>query len=326
MQPIGYVLTGFALALGLSPWMSDPLVGAVERRVVAPRESLAVLAMGPASTPGQTAILLIPGPVGSMHSMRHLAKQLAAHGHAVRVIDPLGMGASGRPDSADYSLGHQASRLLQVLRTDMPHSPVVIAALGTSATIAMHMAAMSPEQVDGVVSIAGGPVDQQSTKMMKLALAISPLLDNRLGRSLARRRFVASMRSQSASTDWMTDSVVHAYVMPLEQDLRGVFRSLRSMAGAKERTPIATRLPLITTPVRLLLGDTPTPSSPTPAQVDLMHRAVRLFAVDTIKHAGTMLHEEQPGAVVDVIEGLVRAAKMRREQETRSQRELHLKD
>jgi pimeloyl-ACP methyl ester carboxylesterase len=298
----------------------------VERRVVAPRESLAVLALGPSSTAGQPAVLLIPGPVGSMHSMRLLAGQLASRGYAVRVVDPLGMGASGRPDSADYSLGQQAVRLLRVLRTDMPGSPVVIAALGTSATIGMHMAAIAPEQVAGVVSIAGGPVDQQSTKMMKLALAVSPLLDNRLGRSLARRRFIASMRSQSASTDWMTDTVVNAYVMPLEQDLRGVFRSLRAMAGAKERTPIATRLPLISAPTRLLLGDTPTPSSPTKAQIDMLRGAVRQFEVDTIRHAGTMLHEEQPGAVVDVIEGLVRAAKTRRLQEARPQLELDLKN
>ncbi|WP_043581023.1 alpha/beta fold hydrolase [Gemmatimonas phototrophica] len=303
---------------------TDPTVGRVDRRAVAPRESLAVLALGPPSVPGQPAILLIPGPVGSMHSMRHLAAHMASRGYAVRIVDPLGMGASSRPDSADYSLGQQAVRLLQVLRSDTPGAPVVIAAIGTSATIAMHMAAIAPEQVGGVVSIAGGPVDQQGTKMLKLALAVAPLLDNRLGRGLARRRFIASMKAQSANTAWMTDSVVQAYVNPLERDLRGVFRSLRAMAGASERISIATRLPLVAAPVRLLLGDTPTPSSPTLVQIDMLRRSVRLFAVDTIRHAGTMLHEEQPEAIVDIMEQLVRAAKVRRTQAVPAQLELEL--
>jgi pimeloyl-ACP methyl ester carboxylesterase len=174
------------------------------------------------------------------------------------------------------------------------------------------------------VSIAGGPVDQQGTKMMKLALALAPVLDNRLGRALARRRFIASMKTQSANASWMTDSVVQAYVVPLEQDLRGVFRSLRAMAGAREPTTIATRLPLINAPVRLLLGDTPTPSSPTQVQIEMLRRSVRIFAVDTIRHAGTMMHEEQPGAVVDIIEELLRAAKRRRGLEARSQLDLGL--
>lgn len=286
--------------------------GGLDRRVVAPGESLAVLASGPPARSGEPAVLLIPGPVGSTHSMRLLVSRLVARGVTVRVIDPLGMGESSRPDSADYSLGQQAVRLLRVVRAEMPGVPVVVAGIGTSATIGMHMAATSPDDIAGVVSIAGGPMDQQATKMMRLALAISPLLDNRVGRSLARRRFVSSMRAQSASSAWMTDSVVRAYTEPLEHNLGGVFRALRAMAAARERVPIAERLPRITAPLRLLVGDTPTPSAPSSTQVDLLRRTVADFQVDTIKQAGTMLQEEQPAAVVTVIEELVRSAKARK--------------
>jgi pimeloyl-ACP methyl ester carboxylesterase len=244
--------------------------------------------------------------------MRLLVSGLVARGVTVRVVDPLGMGESSRPDSADYSLGHQAVRLLRVMRAELPGAPVVVAGIGTSATIAMHMAATSPDEIAGVVSIAGGPMDQQSTKMMRLALAVSPLLDNRVGRSLARRRFVSSMRAQSASSAWMTDSVVRAYTEPLEHNLGRVFRALRAMAAAHERVPIADRLPRITAPLRLLVGDTPTPSAPSPTQVDLLRRTVPDFQVDTIKQAGTMLQEEQPTAVVTVIEELVRGARARK--------------
>lgn len=294
----------------------------LERRVVAPGESLAVLASGPVPRAGEPAVVLIPGPVGSAHSMRLLVSRLTSRGVTVRVVDPLGMGESSRPDSADYSLGQQAVRLLHLLRTELPGVPVVVAGIGTSASIAMHMAATAPNEIAGVVSIAGGPMDQQATKMMRVALAISPLLDNRVGRTIARRRFVSSMKAQSASSAWMTDSVVRAYTEPLEHNLGRVFRALRAMAAAQERVPIADRLPRITAPLRLLVGDTPTPSAPSSTQVDLLRRTVADFQVDTIKQAGTMLQEEQPAAVVTVIEELVRGARARKKLALPSQLDL----
>ena len=314
MPTISRVLAAIPLSASLialsAPSARTPAL--LERRVVAPGESLAVLATGPAPRAGEPAVLLIPGPVGSAHSVRLLVSGLIARGVTVRVIDPLGMGQSSRPDSADYSLGQQAVRLLQVTRAELPSVPVVVAGIGTSATIAMHMAATAPNDIVGVVSIAGGPMDQQATKMMRIALAVSPLLDNRVGRALARRRFVSSMKAQSASSTWMTDSVVKAYTEPIERDLGRVFRALRAMAAAHERVPIADRLPRITAPLRLLVGDTPTPSAPTSAQVDVLRRTVADFQIDTIQQAGTMLQEEQPAAVVTVIDALVRSARARK--------------
>jgi pimeloyl-ACP methyl ester carboxylesterase len=314
MPMIPRVLFAIPMSVSLAALAAAPTAhsGGFDRRVVAPGESLAVLAVGPTSRAGEPAVLLIPGPVGSAHSVRLLVGGLLARGVTVRVVDPLGMGQSSRPDAADYSLGQQAVRLLQVTRAELPGVPVVVAGIGTSATIALHMAATAPNDIVGVVSLAGGPMDQQATKMMRIALAVSPLLDNPVGRALARRRFVSSMKAQSASSTWMTDSVVKAYTEPIEHDLGRVFRALRAMAAAHERVPIADRLPRITAPLRLLVGDTPTPSAPTSAQVDLFRRTVADFQVDTIKQAGTMLQEEQPAAVVTVIEALVRGARARK--------------
>jgi pimeloyl-ACP methyl ester carboxylesterase len=87
------------------------------------------------------------------------------------VIDPLGMGASTRPKGADYTLSAQAARIASVLEAELPAGvAVIVAAQGTSATIAYHLAAIDTTRIRGVVSIAGGPIDQQGTSGVRTAL------------------------------------------------------------------------------------------------------------------------------------------------------------
>src|SRR5438876_164671 len=77
---------------------------------VAPTESLFV------ETAGRGApVVLIPGLFGSAFGFRKLVPLLVSAGYRTIVIEPLGVGASARPEKANYSLTAQADRIAAVL-------------------------------------------------------------------------------------------------------------------------------------------------------------------------------------------------------------------
>ncbi|QJR35730.1 alpha/beta fold hydrolase [Gemmatimonas groenlandica] len=282
-----------------------------ERRVVvAPAETLSVNGGAVGMSRGDVVVLLLPGPVGSAFSMRSVVRELQARGIQPFVVDPLGMGASTRSKGADYTLSAQAVRIAKVLESELPAGvSVIVAAQGTSATIAFHLAATDTARVRGVVSIAGGPIDKQGTSGVRTALTFAALLDNPIGRGFAKRRFVSALRDQSADDRWLTNEVVKQYVAPIENDLRGLLRTLGAMQASVEQFPIESRLTRITVPVRLLVGDKPSASAPSAAQVTLLQAHVKRFAVDTLRPGGTMLHEERAADVARAIDEMVRGAR-----------------
>src|SRR3989475_10138279 len=77
---------------------------------VAPRESLPVEAAG-----GGAPVVLIPGLFGWAFGFRKLVPLLVGAGYRTIVIEPLGVGASARPEKANYSLTAQADRIAAVL-------------------------------------------------------------------------------------------------------------------------------------------------------------------------------------------------------------------
>ncbi|MBL0940897.1 MAG: alpha/beta hydrolase [Gemmatimonadaceae bacterium] len=248
--------------------------------------------------------MLLPGPIGSAFAMRHIARALSDSGRHVVIIDPLGMGASSRSKHADYALSAQARRVHRAIDTVLPtNASFVVAGAGTSATIALHLAANMPDRVQGVVSIAGGGNDTQGTTGLRLALALSPLLDTPMGRAFARRRFASTARAQSADASWVTSASVAGYLGDAERDVRGTLSTLQRMADSQEPQPIGPRLPTIEAPVVLLVGDKPKVSSPMSAQRLALAGGLRQFRIDTLVGAGAMLHEERPR---DIVAHLVR--------------------
>src|SRR5205823_2032088 len=77
---------------------------------VAPAESLSVELTGRGDP-----VVLIPGLFGSAFGFRKLVPLLVTAGYRTIVIEPLGVGSSGRPEKANYSLTAQADRIAAVL-------------------------------------------------------------------------------------------------------------------------------------------------------------------------------------------------------------------
>ncbi|MCC6245182.1 MAG: alpha/beta hydrolase [Gemmatimonadaceae bacterium] len=299
------VLAGGTLR-GAAPAAAQPMVRtpiADYRAIaVAPAESLATTTLRVRDHTDRRlpTVLFLPGPIGSAFSMRHLSAALATEGVSSIVIDLLGMGESTRPIGSDYSLTRQAVRVQAVLDS-LRVERVLIVALGTSASAAFRFAAAYPARVSGIVSMAGGPVDQQATRGVGFALTFAPLLKTDAGRALGRRKFVHSVREQSANSAWCTDAVTRAYLAPFDRDLTSAMRALRAMRDAREPLAIREVLRGVQAPLWLLVGDKRSSNAPTDDQLRLLRGAVRHVRVDTIPNAGTMLHEEQPAAVVHAI-------------------------
>src|SRR5207249_7805604 len=84
-------------------------------------------------------VVLIPGLFGSAFAYRKVIPRLTAAGYRAIVIEPLGMGSSGRPEHADYCLTAQADRVAAAL-DQLGVTGAVVIAHQTSASIAYRLA------------------------------------------------------------------------------------------------------------------------------------------------------------------------------------------
>src|SRR2546428_3072385 len=121
--------------------------------LVLPRaESLQVAVVG---AEAGTPVVLIPGLFGSAFAYRKVVPRLTEAGYRAVVIEPLGVGGSGRPERADYSLTAQADRVAGALDAlGMTHAVVV--AHSTSASIAYRLALPRPRLARPLPALQGG--------------------------------------------------------------------------------------------------------------------------------------------------------------------------
>jgi pimeloyl-ACP methyl ester carboxylesterase len=277
---------------------------------VTPSERLAVFVHAPAMDTGAARIVLIPPVMGSAFSLRHVTAQLAAHGHAVAVIDPLGMGESTAPLDADYTFAAQAQRVLAALDS-LGWAEVIVGGQATSATIAFHMAARAPERVRAVVAISGGAVTAQQTDGVVLAVRFASVVNSPPGRAFARNTVERQLRGRSLHDAWLTPSVLQAYLAPWESDLAGRLRAVGVMSETDEPMPIETVLARVRCPVTVLLGEGPARGLPTAVEVDRVRRSIPHAQVIPVSGAGAMLPEEAPAAVADALVQMARRLRAR---------------
>ncbi|MEP6574101.1 MAG: alpha/beta hydrolase [Gemmatimonadota bacterium] len=256
-------------------------------------------------------ILLIPGIFGGAFSFRRLTAPLAAQGYRCIVIEPLGFGSSSHPGTADYSFAAQADRIGHALDS-LGASDALVIAQSTGAAIAYRLSYRRPDLVRGLLSIDGGPSEAASTPGLRHALRFGGFLTKLfVGPGTIRKKVKHDLIENSADTTWVTDSVVTEYTIGQATDVDGAIDGLRNMAKSKEPESLRERIHEARSPVRLLRGTFPHPSSIKPEEIALLRDQIPNFAMDSVLGAGQYLGEEHPEAVISALQALAIAAPWR---------------
>ncbi len=184
--------TSFATLAAILALVQASPAAALEHDVtVAPGERLHVEVTG-AGTP----VVLVPGLLGSAFGFRKLVDPLVASGHRVVLLEPLGIGASAKPEAADYSLTAQADRIAAVL-VALDLDPAIVVAHSVSASMALRLAARHPRHVRAVVSLDGGPTEAAATPGFRRAMRFA-FLARDLDGTLTALRQIAKAREPEA--------------------------------------------------------------------------------------------------------------------------------
>jgi pimeloyl-ACP methyl ester carboxylesterase len=277
------------LMLALFVLTTDP--PAVHRIPVAPAETLSVTVVGTGSP-----VVFLPGLFGSAYGFRKVMPILGEDGFQSIVVEPLGIGASGRPRHADYSLTAQATRVAAVLDT-LGITQVIVAAHSVSAAIAYRLAILRPDLVAAIVSLEGGPVEEATTPGFRRALAFAPLLKLIGGKGIVRGKIRGGLEKSSGDASWVTDEIVEGYTADALSDFGAALDAFKGMAESPEPWPLRPRLSEIYCPVRLVLGGAPHQSGVSDEEIHLLRRLLPLLAIDSIPNIGHFAFEEDPGAV-----------------------------
>lgn len=286
------------VAIALATSDSSRLDNAKALRIpVAAAETLAVTISG---ADAGKPLVLIPGLFGSKFGFRKVVPPLNAAGYRTIVIEPLGIGASSRPEHADYTLLAQADRIARVLDSLHVDSALVVAhALG--AGMALRLAYRRPDLVRGLVALDGGASEAAVTPAFRRTLRLIPWIKLFGGVKLVRKKTRENLVAASADTTWVTDDVVAEYMAGTARDFDGTLKAYVTMAESKEPDRLAPHLAEVRCPVRLVVGGAPHGGQMKDGDIALLERSLRAFAIDSIAGAGHYLHEERPDVVVEAV-------------------------
>ena len=249
-------------------------------------------------------IVLVPGLFGSAYGFRNVIPALRAAGYRAIVIEPLGIGGSGRPERADYSLTAQTNRIAAALDT-LGVAGAIVVAHSVGASMAYRLAYRRPDLVRGLVSLDGGPAEAAATRGFRRAMRFAPWIKLFGGVRLIRRKIRNSLIAASGDTSWVDAAVVDAYTAGAAADLDGTLKAYLRMAQAREPERLEPHLGEIRCPVRLVVGTAPHDGGIQQRELLLLRRTVASFVVDTVVGAGHFLYEERPGVVLAAVRRLV---------------------
>lgn len=263
---------------------------------VAPRESLHVVAAGTGP-----AVVLIPGFFGSAFTFRRVTPLLNAAGYRTLVIEPLGIGASSRPEKGDYSLTAQARRIGAVLDS-LGVARAIVVAHSNGGSIALRLALHRPALVEGLMSIEGGPTESAVTPSFRAALRFAPWIKLFGGVKLIRWKIRRILLNSSGDKSWVTDDVVSGYTAPAAVNLTATLKAYLAMAASPEPEKLAPRLGEIRCPVVLMVGGAQHEGDVGKQELVLLQRTLPDFRIDSVPGAGHFLQEERPDVVAETIE------------------------
>ena len=282
------------LALAIAAVQAPAPDSAARHIVVAPTESLQVTTMGPRSGP---PVIIIPGLLSPAYAYRHVLPPLAAAGIRTVLIEPLGVGQSSRPGTADYSLTMQAARVAAVMDSlGVKHA--VVSAYSVGAAIALRLTLARPDLVGRLLLVEGGPLESAAVPGVKTALKYAFLVRIFAGRGRVRKELKKGLIACSGDTTWVTDSVIDHYTVGSAGDVGAVLRTLKGMQRAVEPDSLTPRLGRITVPVRLLVGGAVHASGVEPGRVRALRQHLHDFTEVTVPGAGVHIHEERPDVII----------------------------
>jgi len=281
------------LLLVLLALADDPTIRHIP---VAPADSVTVAIAGQGDP-----VVLVPGLFGSAYAFRKLTPLLHDAGYQTIIIEPLGIGESGRSPEADYSLTAQAERLAIVLDT-LGLRDVIVVAHSHGGSISFRLAVLRPDLVAGIVSLEGGPAEEAASPGLRRAMKVAPLLKLVLREGMARRVIRSRLVAASGDSTWITEEVVTGYTSGLVADIGATIDAYVQMAESTEPWSLAERLKEIACPVRLVVGGAPHEAGVPDEEVALMARSLAAFAIDSVPDVGHFAFEERPSAVAAAIE------------------------
>lgn len=286
---VGGVLAFFAL------WAQAGAAATTETRVeVAPGESLRVVQAGVGAP-----VVLVPGLLGSAFGYRQLIDQLADAGYRAIVIEPLGIGGSGRPEKADYSLTAQADRLAVAIERLGLDRPLVVAH-SVGGSMALRLALRHPERVRAIVSLDGGPAEAAATPGFRRAMRFSFLV-RLFGTGRIRRTVRSTLVERSFDPRWVTEEVVDGYLAAGSGDLSATLAAYGQMAKAREPQALQPRLAEVGCPVLLVIGAANREGGITEDEIRILEQRLPSFAIERVPGAGHFVFEEAPQAVVAAV-------------------------
>ena len=262
---------------------------------VAPAETLSVSVSGHGDP-----VVLLPGMFGAAFGFRQLNQLIVAEGFQAIVVEPLGIGRSGRPRDADYSLASQAARVAAVLDTlDLEHVTVIAHSVG--AAIAYRLAVQRPDLVTGIISVEGGPAEAAATPGFRRMMRFAPLMRVFGGKDLVRRQVYQTLLAASGDRSWVNEEVVDGYTTDAARDFGATLDAYKGMAKSREPWSLAARLGEINCPVVLMLGTAPHNGAVPPEEIALLRDSLPDFTVDSVPGVGHYVFEEQPSAVIEAM-------------------------
>jgi pimeloyl-ACP methyl ester carboxylesterase len=275
----------------------------VRRVPLAPGDTVVTTAFSAvSSSAAPPTVILVPGLLGGAYTFRLLAPRLADAGYHVVIIEPLGMGASARPKTADYSLEAQATRVGHALDSlGIARATMVCHSVGAS--ICMRLSLQRPALTRGIVSINGGPDETAGTGGLKSALRMAPLLKIFGAQRIIRGKVKDGLRDSSADPSWVTDSVIKAYTASFA-NFNAALDAFRGMVNSHERAALHPRLQDIRTPVTVMVGAGKPKAGISSSDLQLLVQSIPDIRVDSVAGSGQYIQEERPSAIVDAVKAL----------------------
>jgi pimeloyl-ACP methyl ester carboxylesterase len=264
----------------------------------APNELVAV-----SGTDDSAVVVIVADPFGGAYAYREVVANLTERGVGVVVVEPLGVGHSSSPRSADYTASAQAARVAQVMDT-LGMTSAVVVGHGFAASIGLRVALQRPQRVRGVVSIAGGPMDRPSAEGSSAVGKFSRFSRLPGARRFVRREIEGHLRRALADASRADDALVDAYSRSIP-DLGGAVHAMRQASQRADTLDLVSALTRVSHPVRLLVGSARTGTGIQDDEIGVYRRHLPDFEVLVAERSGSLVHEERPDVVAEVITGLV---------------------